>query len=60
MSDGSGFDGITVHNGLTVGTTTITLGPGESYEIVCHVQSAPGVRAPLTLVQTPQVEGRTD
>lgn len=60
MSDGSGFDGITVHNGLTVGTTTITLGPGESYEIVCHVQSAPGVHTPLTLVQTPQVEGRTD
>lgn len=60
MSDGSGFDGITVHNGLTVGTKTITLGPGESYEIVCHVQSAPGVRTPLTLVQTPQVEGRTD
>lgn len=60
MSDGSGFDGITVHNGLTVGTKTITLGPGESYEIVCHVQSAPGVRAPLTLVQTPQIEGRTD
>ena len=60
MSDGSGFDGITVHNGLTVGTKTITLGPGESYEIVCHVQSAPGVHTPLTLVQTPQVEGRTD
>ena len=60
MSDGSGFDGVTVHNGLTVGTTTITLGPGESYEIVCHVQSAPGVHTPLTLVQTPQVEGRTD
>lgn len=60
MSDGSGFDGVTVHNGLTVGTKTITLGPGESYEIVCHVQSAPGVHTPLTLVQTPQVEGRTD
>lgn len=60
MSDGSGFDGITVHDGLTVGTKTITLGPGESYEIVCHVQSAPGVHTPLTLVQTPQVEGRTD
>ena len=60
MSDGSGFDGITVHNGLTVGTKTITLGPGESYEIVCHVQSAPGVHTPLTLVQTPQIEGRTD
>lgn len=60
MSDGSGLDGVTVHNGLTVGTKTITLGPGESYEIVCHVQSAPGVRTPLALVQTPQVEGRTD
>ena len=60
MSDGTEFDGITVHEGLTVGVKTITLNPGESYEIVCHVQSAPGVSTPMTLRQTPQVEGRTD
>lgn len=60
MSDGSGFDGVTMHNGLTLGLKTVTLSPGESYEIVCHVQSAPGVDAPLTLVQTPQIEGRID
>lgn len=60
MSDGSEFDGITVHEGLTLGTKTITLNPGESYEIVCHVQAAPGVTVPMTLWQTPQVEGRTE
>lgn len=60
MSDGSEFDGITVYEGLTLGTKTITLNPGESYEIVCHVQAAPGVTVPMTLRQTPQVEGRTD
>lgn len=60
MSDGSGFDGITVHDGLTVGVKTFTLDPGASYEITCHVQAAPGIDTPLTLVQTPQVEGRTD
>lgn len=60
MSDGSEFDGVTVHNGLTVGVKTFTLDPGASYEITCHVQAAPGIDTPLTLVQTPQVEGRTD
>ena len=60
MSDGGEFDGITVHEGLTLGVKTITLNPGESYEIVCHVQSAPGVSTPMTLRQTPQVEGRTE
>lgn len=60
MSDGSEFDGFTVHHELTVGTKTFTLDPGESYEITCHVQVAPGISEPLTLVQTPQVEGRTD
>lgn len=60
MSDGGEFDGITVHEGLTLGVKTITLNPGESYEIVCHVQSAPGVTTPMTLRQTPQVEGRTE
>lgn len=60
MSDGTEFDGITVHEGLTVGVKTITLNPGESYEIVCHVQSTPGVSTPMTLRQTPQVEGRTE
>ena len=60
MSDGSQFDGVTVHDGLTLGVKTVTLNPGESYEITCHVQVAPGVTAPLALSQTPQVEGRTD
>ena len=60
MSDGTEFDGITVHEGLTLGTKTITLNPGESYEIVCHVQAAPSVTTPMTLRQTPQIEGRAD
>lgn len=60
MSDGSEFDGTTVHEGLTLGTKTIMLNPGESYEIICHVQAAPGVTVPMTLRQTPQVEGRTE
>lgn len=58
MSDGSAFDGITVHDGLTVGVKTFTLDPGASYEITCHVQVTPGIDTPLTLVQTPQVEAQ--
>ena len=60
--NGSGeqFDGITVHDGLTLGVKTFLIGPGESYEITVHVQSAPGVQTPLTVRQTPQIEGRTD
>ncbi|NEG89968.1 DUF4012 domain-containing protein [Bifidobacterium aerophilum] len=60
MSDGSQFDGITVHDGLTLGVKTFLLSPGESYEITVHVQSAPGVQAPIIVRQTPQIEGRTE
>lgn len=60
MSDGKGFDGVSVHDGLTMGAKTFLLSPGESMEVTCHVQSAPGVQAPLVLRQTPQIEGRTD
>ena len=58
MSDGSSFDGVTVHDGLTVGVKTFTLDPGASFEITCHVQVAPGIDTPLTLVQTPQIKGK--
>lgn len=58
MSDGGEFDGVTVHDGLTVGAKTFTLGPGESYEIVCHVQSVVGVDEPVTLRQTPLAKQR--
>lgn len=59
-SDGSGYDGVVVHDTLTVGVKTVLLVPGESYECTMHVQTAPGVRTPLALTQTPQIEGRTD
>lgn len=60
MSDGKGFDIVSVHDGLTVGGRSITLKPGESMKIVVHVQSSPGIVTPLTLRQTPQIPGRTD
>ena len=60
MSDGKGFDIVSLHDGLTVGGRSITLKPGESMTIVCHVQSAAGIATPLTLRQTPQIPGRTD
>ncbi|MCH9277000.1 DUF4012 domain-containing protein [Bifidobacterium amazonense] len=60
MSDGSQFDGISVHDGLTVGLKTFNLSPGESYEITVHVQTAPGVNAELALRQTPLIESDND
>lgn len=52
------YKGVTLHNGLTVGVGDVTLQPGESYEITVHVQSAPDTDEPLTLRQTPLIEGR--
>lgn len=52
------YKGVTLHNGLTVGVGDVTLQPGESYEITVHVQSAPDADEPLTLRQTPLIEGR--
>lgn len=52
------YKGVTLHNGLTVGVGDVTLRPGESYEITVHVQSAPDTDEPLTLRQTPLIEGR--
>lgn len=52
------YKGVTLHNGLTVGVGDVTLQPGESYEITMHVQSAPDTDEPLTLRQTPLIEGR--
>lgn len=52
------YKGVTLHNGLTVGVRDVTLQPGESYEITVHVQSAPDTDEPLTLRQTPLIEGR--
>ena len=52
------YKGVTLHNGLTVGVGDVTLQPGESYEITVHVQSAADTDEPLTLRQTPLIEGR--
>lgn len=52
------YKGVTLHNGLTVGVGDVTLQPGESYEITVHVQSSPDTGEPLTLRQTPLIEGR--
>lgn len=52
------YKGVTLHNGLTVGVGDVTLQSGESYEITVHVQSAPDTDEPLTLRQTPLIEGR--
>ena len=52
------YKGVTLHNGLTVGVGDVTLQPGESYEITVHVQSASDTGEPLTLRQTPLIEGR--
>lgn len=52
------YKGVTLHNGLTVSVGDVTLQPGESYEITVHVQSAPDTDEPLTLRQTPLIEGR--
>ena len=52
------YKGVTLHDGLTVGVGDVTLQPGESYEITVHVQSAPDTGEPLTLRQTPLIEGR--
>ena len=52
------YQGVTLHNGLTVGVGDVTLQPGESYEITVHVQSAPDTDEPLTFRQTPLIEGR--
>lgn len=52
------YKGVTLHDGLTVGVGDVTLQPGESYEITVHVQSDPDTDEPLTLRQTPLIEGR--
>lgn len=52
------FKGVTVHDGLTVGVGDVTLHPGETYEITLHVQSDPDTSEPLTVRQTPLIEGR--
>ena len=59
-ADGKSYDGAAVHDTLTVGVKKFVLNPGESYEATIHVELAPGVKTPLDIYQTPQVEGRTD
>lgn len=59
-TDGSSYDGLTVHDTLTAGVKTINLSPGQSYECTIHVETAPGVQTPMDVYQTPQIEGRTD
>ena len=52
------YQGVTVHDGLTLAVGKVTLKPGEEYEITLHVQSAPNAKEALTVRQTPFIEGR--
>ena len=52
------YQGVTVHDGLTLAVGKVTLKPGEEYEITLHVQSAPNAKEALTVRQTPLIEGR--
>lgn len=52
------YQGVTVHDGLTLAVGKATLKPGEEYEITLHVQSAPNTKEVLTVRQTPLIEGR--
>lgn len=52
------YQGVTVHNGLTLAVGKVPLKPGEEYEITLHVQSAPDTKESLTVRQTPLIEGR--
>lgn len=52
------YQGVTVHDGLTLAVGKVTLKPGEEYEITLHVQSAPNTKNALTVRQTPLIEGR--
>lgn len=52
------YQGVTVHDGLTLAVAKIALKPGEEYDITLHVQSAQNTKEPLTLRQTPLIEGR--
>lgn len=52
------YQGVTVHDGLTLAVGKVTLKPGEEYEITLHVQSAPNTKEVLTVRQTPLIEGR--
>jgi hypothetical protein len=60
LSDNGEFDAITTHDGLTLGMKKSVLGPGQSLDIVAHVQSSPGVDTEAVLRQTPQIPGRTE
>lgn len=52
--DGSGFDLLTTHNGLTVGAKRIVLQPGQSISINATVQTATApVQSDLHIRQTP-------
>ena len=52
------YQGVTVHDGLTLAVGKVTLKPGEEYGITLHVQSAPNTKEALTVRQTPLIEGR--
>lgn len=52
------YQGVTVHDGLTLAVAKIALKPGEEHDITLHVQSAQNTKEPLTLRQTPLIEGR--
>lgn len=51
------FDQFAVHDGLTVGTKTVTLRPGESFETTVHVLASPAAdENEMILRQTPLVD----
>lgn len=52
------YQGVTVHDGLTLAVAKIALKPGKEHDITLHVQSAQNTKEPLTLRQTPLIEGR--
>lgn len=58
MSDGSQFDDVTAHNGLTVGVKQILLNAGQEYRMVIHVMTSDVVadNTDMTLRQTPVLQ----
>ncbi|OZG68568.1 DUF4012 domain-containing protein [Bifidobacterium eulemuris] len=55
--DDSEFDTLSVHEGLTYGSKTVTLQPGESCEFTIHVSSSSEAEGKeITLRQTPTLE----
>ena len=57
FDDGSDFDMVTLHDGLTLGAKTIKLKPGESMHFVVRFLSSPeAADTPMLLRQTPTAQ----